>query len=616
MPKKRRVRMIANAAIAALATVALTAAGRAASDVKWETPAEKAAADATRVKLQWGVSIPMRDGIALNATVYRAENAAGRLPVIFGMTPYISDTYYALGQYYAKRGYVLVVVDSRGRGNSGGEFHPFLQDADDGHDAVEWLAAQPWSNGKVAMIGGSYGGANQWATAKESPEHLTSIVPTAPGFFGIDFPGVNNVMRAYDMQWLMFTNGKAANGSLFGDQVYWGDLFTDLHTGKVAFKDFDNHVGGAPDARYQRWIDHPYFDEYWQSITPTPEEYARIDLPILSITGHYDGNQQGTLEFYNRHMKHGSAKAKANHYLIIGPWDHGGTRAPRKDTGGVDIGDAAMLDMHYLSKTWYDWTLKHGPRPSFLEDRVAYYVTGTNEWRWTNSLDAIGRQKRILYLDGNGARSPSAYGSGLLSAKAPAHQTMVYVDDPRDTAKTVAREKGRAPDYQNLNWLVYQDDVLAIDGNGLVFHTPPFEEDTELAGFVALEMWMSMDVPDTDFRASLYEILPNGDSILLTNTIERARYRKSLEQPVLVTPGAIEKYSFNRFPFVARLIRKGSRLRLAFDGNDNIAWQQNFNAGGVVAEETAKDARKATVTIYQNAKYPSRIILPLGEGAD
>lgn len=613
--KSGLVKYTARAALSAIVMIAVSSASVSASDVKWETLAEKKVADETRVKFEWGVKIPMRDGVELSATVYKAENAPGPLPVIFLMTPYIADISYGLGQYYAKRGYVMVIADSRGRGNSDGEFHPFLQDAHDGHDAVEWLAAQPWSNGKTAMLGGSYSGANQWATAKEFPHHLTSIVPTAPGFFGLDFPGVNNVMRSYDIQWLTFTKGNTANSNMFGDQAYWGELFTDLYTGKVAFKDFDKHVG-VPDGRYQRWMAHPYYDNYWKSITPTSEEYAKIEMPVLSITGHYDGDQQGTLEFYNRHMKYGSAKGKANHYLIIGPWDHGGTRFPRRNTGGVDIGEAAMLDMGYLSKTWYDWTLKGGPKPSFLKDRVAYYVMGSNEWRWVHDLGSIGSKRQALYLDADGASSPTAYRSGRLAAQAPGDHTMFYVDDPLDTAKAIAREKGRAPDYQNIDWAVYQDDVLAIDGNGLVFHTPPFEKDTELAGFVSLEMWLSMNVPDTDFRASLYEILPNGESILLTNTIERARYRKSLEEPVLVTPGKIEKYNFNRFPFFARVIGKGSRLRLAFDGNDNIAWQQNFNSGGVVAEETAKDARKAKVTVFQSSKYRSKLVLPLGKDGE
>ena len=101
-----------------------------------------------RVDFTWGVKIPMRDGVELNATVYR-PNGAGPLPVIFHMTPYISDTYHPLGMHYAKNGYVAVIVDSRGRGNSGGVFHPFLQDAKDGYDTVEWLAKQFWSNSKI-----------------------------------------------------------------------------------------------------------------------------------------------------------------------------------------------------------------------------------------------------------------------------------------------------------------------------------------------------------------------------------------------------------------------------------------------------------------------------------
>ena len=578
----------------------------------WESEEEAAAAEATRVEYRFGVEIPMRDGVNLNATMYRPQGAKP-LPVVLSLTPYISDRFHRLAMYFAQRGYVVAIVDSRGRGNSEGEFHPFLQDANDGHDIVEWLARHEWSNGKIAMNGGSYGGSNQWYTAKEFPDHLVTIIPTAPGFFGIDFPALNNVFRTYDMVWRILTAGVSGQNQMFADQAYWAEKYVDHFEGRVAFKDFDTHVG-KPSPIYQRWMRHPSYDEYWASIAPTDAEFAKMDLPILSVTGAYDGDQPGTMEFYNRHMKFGSRRAKDQHFLVIGPWDHGGTRVPRSNVYGIEVGDKSVFSMEAFSRQWYDWTMKDGEKPEFLKDRIAYFVVGRNEWEYANKLEDIGKKKMVLFLDGNGHPSPTAYRSGALVERPPkAAHTMYYIDDPLDTAHIVEREKGRAPDYQNPEYVIYQDDVLAIEEDGLVFHSEPFAEDTEISGFVELELWLSMDVRDTDFRVSLFEVFADNTSHLLTTDIQRARYRHSRSDEELVTPGEIELYRFENFLFFSRLIKKGSRLRLAIDGNNNIAWQQNFNSGGVVVEETAEDAQTAAVTLYQDRKHRSRLLLPKGE---
>src|SRR5579862_6029790 len=114
------------------------------------------------VDLVWGFKIPLRDGVRLNGTVVQPAGQHEPLPVIFTLTPYIADSYLDRAMYFARHGYVFVLVDVRGRGNSGGSFEPFANEGRDGYDVVEYLARQPWSNGKVAMWGGSYAGFDQW----------------------------------------------------------------------------------------------------------------------------------------------------------------------------------------------------------------------------------------------------------------------------------------------------------------------------------------------------------------------------------------------------------------------------------------------------------------------
>jgi predicted acyl esterase len=210
----------------------------------------------SQVDLRWGVKIPLRDGVQLNATLYLPHGQSAALPAIFTLTPYIGDSYHARAIYFARNGYGYLLVDARGRGNSGGAFEPFAHEAKDGADVVEWLARQPWCNGKVAMWGGSYAGYDQWATAKEFPAHLVTIVPAAAVHPAVDFPFQNGVFYSYDIQWLTFTSGVTANANLFGDESVWRAKFHELYVHHVPFATLDSIVGNRSSA-WRTWLAHP-----------------------------------------------------------------------------------------------------------------------------------------------------------------------------------------------------------------------------------------------------------------------------------------------------------------------------------------------------------------------
>src|SRR5215469_14398201 len=291
---------------------------------------QKPAAEELAVDLEWAVKIPMRDGVQLNATIFAARGQREPQPVIFTFTPYIGDSYTDRAVYFAKHGYVYALVDVRGRGNSGGEFEPFANEGRDGYDVVEWFAKQPYCNGKVTMWGGSYAGFDQWTVLKEFPPHLATIVPAAAAHPGVDFPFSYNLFGPYIEQWLTFTSGVTGNSSLFGSSRFWASKARELYAAHSAFHSYDKLVGN-PSAVFQKWVAHPVPDAYYDAMAPSPEQYKKISLPILTITGHYDGDQPGAFTYYKRHMQYGTAEAKANHYLIIGPWDHAGTRTPKAE---------------------------------------------------------------------------------------------------------------------------------------------------------------------------------------------------------------------------------------------------------------------------------------------
>jgi putative CocE/NonD family hydrolase len=561
------------------------------------------------VQFQWGAKIPMRDGVRLNATVYRPLDQKDPLPCVFTLTPYISQSYHDRGMYFAAHGYVFLTIDVRGRGNSEGEFMPLLQEAKDGHDIVEWLGAQPYCNGKVTMWGGSYAGYDQWATAKEFPSHLATIVPVASPKPGVDFPMRNNIFYPYDMQWLTFVSGHAGQDKIFGDSAFWGAEFRRWYEARAPFSEIDRYVGN-PSAIFHEWISHPAQDDYWDSYSPTNEQYAKLDLPILTITGVYDGDQPGALAYYRDFMRYGSASGKDRHYLVIGPWDHPGTRTPQADVGGLKFGEASLLDMNALHKAWYDWTMKSGAKPAFLKDKVAFYMIGEEAWRYAPTLEAVTSRSEAWYLDSVDGRANDVFASGSLDTRAkgkgkPDH----YVYDPLDTSPA-AWEAVDVP-----NGLTDQRSLLNAAGKILVYTTAPFATQTDIAGFFKLSAWISLDQADTDLMVGVYEIKPDGSSVALSDDALRARYRKSFRKAEPVKPGAIERYDFDNFTFTTRRVPKGSRLRVAITPINSLWLEKNYNSGGVVADESGKDARKVTVKLYHDASHPSALYVPIASSS-
>lgn len=562
--------------------------------------------DAQRVEFNWGVKIPLRDGVALNATVYLPKAQKAPAPCIVTMTPYISQSYHPRGIYFAAHGYPFLTVDVRGRGNSDGKFWPSINEGKDGHDVVEWLAKQSYCNGKVTMWGGSYAGYNQWTTAKEFPPHLATIVPVASPYMGVDFPMRNNISFPYLMQWLTFVSGKTGQDAIFGDSAFWAGVNREWLESGRPFRELDQIVGNASPV-FQEWLSHPEPDAYWDQHNPTAEQYAKLQIPILTITGSYDGDQPGAMTHYREYMRVASPEGRARHYLVIGPWDHAGTRTPQAEVGGVKFGPASLLDIPQLHLDWYAWTMQNGPKPAFLQKPVAYYVMGAEKWRYADTLEGITAERRPYFLDSGGAAA-DVFFAGSMTADSknkakgkPDH----YVYDPRDTSFA---QMETTFDPENLT---DQRMVLAASGKALVYHTAPFEKATEVSGYFKFSAWLAIDQPDTDFSVSVYEIAPDGTSILLTNDILRARYRESLRQPKLVITKAPLRYDFDRFMFVSRQIGQGSRLRLVFGPVNSIYSQRNFNSGKTVSEESMKDARPVTVSLYHDAAHPTALYVPI-----
>jgi len=560
------------------------------------------------VRMQWGVRIPLGDGVRLNATLYLPLDHRKPTPAIFTLTPYVGQTYHDRGIYFASHGYPFLTIDTRGRGNSEGEFRPFINEGRDGFDVVEWLACQSYCDGRVVMWGGSYGGFDQWTTAARIPPSLASIVPVAAPYIGVDYPMRGNIFPPYLVQWLTLVGGRTSQQKVFENSELWNSMFRRGFESGEPFKTLDSQLGN-PSETFQEWVSHPRRDAYWDSYNPTPQQYANISIPILTITGSYDSDQLGALAHYRQHLLHASDEARARHYLVIGPWDHPGTRTPRAEFSGIQVGPASLIDLPKLHLEWYAWVLRDGPKPAFLRKHVSYYVMGSEAWRYADTLEEVTAHYQTLYLDSEGSAVDIFHSGSLTSTPPEAREPDRYVHDPRDLSLAALES---TVDPENV---IDQRMVTAAVGRHLVYHSAPFETDIEVSGFFKLAVWLAINQPDTDFCVGVYEIDIASRSVLLTTAWLRARYRESLHQERLIRTHDPLRYDFDEFMFISRYIARGSRLRLVFGPVNSIYAQRNYNSGGVVAEESLATARAVTVSLFHDATHPSALYVPIGQPA-
>jgi len=564
------------------------------------------------VAIDWAVGIPMRDGTILRANVYRPSTRAGPIPAILAMTPYTRDHLHPSAFEFARTGLVCVAVDVRGRGDSEGVFRPNIQEAPDARDILDWLGAQAFCNGKVGMYGPSYLGYVQWAAIKERSARLATIVPTAAPYIGVDFPMRGGIFYPYMIKWLSYTQGAAAQRQVGLDTGFWSEAFAAWHRSGQSFRTVGDFAG-IESAVFQEWLDHPDHGLYWDSHNPSPEDYAALDIPVLTITGIYDDDQPGALEHYRRHIA-ASPAARDRHYLVIGPWDHAGTGYPQLSFGGLSLGEAARFDNLGFHRDWYAWALEDGERPALLKDRVAYYLMGADEWRHAPSLDAVTACHAPLHLASRG-RADDIFASGWLDPSVCSGPPDAYVHDPRDVSGAEIDAEARVSGGS----LTDQSVALAMTGKQLIYHSAPFEADTDICGFFRLSAWIAIDGPDTDFYLSIHEIDRDGNSLRLSNAALRARYRTGFRTPDLVTGEGPLPYDFDGFTFTARRVARGSRLRLIIAPMGRLVEatfaQRNFQGGGAVAEETVADARAVTVRLFHSDEHPSVLHVPLAEGS-
>lgn len=547
---------------------------------------------AAQVRAEYGVMIPLRDGVRLASDVWRPETP-GRHPVLLARTPYMRTGLHLVqwARYFAARGYAVVVQDTRGRGDSDGTFEFFAGDGRDGYDVIEWLAKQPWSNGRVGTFGLSYLGTVQWLAAKERPPHLACMAPTAPG--GRWFDEIPYLGGAFALEWaLNWTNG--VMGRIGQNDNLEGTDFARVHAHRPILT--ADSVQGRVNPVYRSWLTHPTAGPFWARMEFTPRDFAAIDIPTLTTTGWYDADQPGSLFYWRGLMAH--AKDRSKHFLMVGPWEHVETFQGATTKVGENVfSPESVVDNKAIHAAFFDWCLKQ-TAPSFAVPKAQVYVTGANAWRTYEQYPPAASTPTKLYLT-SGGKANTRNGDGRLVSGAPQDSPPDrFTYDPKNpvpgSMAKVAIDRSKLQDRDDV--LVYTTDVLT--------------EPMEIIGKVTVELQASTDARDTDFTAILSDVGPDGRAIQLGPriAIRRGRYRNGYAKEELLTPGKVETFPIELFD-IAHQFKAGHRVRLEISSSAAPYYNPNQNTGNPVATDTVwKVARQ---TIHHDRARASSITLPL-----
>jgi putative CocE/NonD family hydrolase len=563
------------------------------------------------VKVEAGAKVPMRDGVKLATDIYLPQ-VAGRVPVILIRTPYKKEMSEIQGRYYARRGYAAVIQDCRGRFGSEGVWEPFINEPKDGFDSIEWLAAQPWSSGKVGMIGGSYLGWVHWWAASQRPPHLVAIIPNvAPPDPFYNIPYEHGAFFLLGAIWWADILESNATGDLsgvalskIGDKKY-GQMLRALPVIEL-----DKAVLGKVNPYWRKWIAHPVDDDWWGQ-ADFLDKLKDVNIPAFHQSGWFDGDGIGTKLNYLRMKENGHANQK----LTIGPWGHTDTSA--RKLGDHDFGPQAVIDLQRDYLRWFDFWLKGVDNGITREPLVSIFVMGTNQWLHGNSYPLPETKFTKLYFSGGG-RANTSKGDGRLtfdepSAGAPADRYVYNPGDPTpnpDFYETTGEQdkEVRSADEKKAEAEAHHNQVTDARQDILVYQTETLREPLTFAGPVSATIYASSSARDTDWFVTLVEIEKDGKTFTLCSGKLRARFRNGVKKPELLTPDRIYEYGLDLWQ-TGITVGEGSRLRVEVASADFPRFSRNLNTGG--HNETETKFVSAHQVLYHDKQHPSHVLLPV-----
>lgn len=520
------------------------------------------------------VRVAMPDGVELATDVWTKFFDSTPYPVLLRRTPYGRAITQEQANNLIAAGYMVVSQDVRGRGESAGEFLPFFDDAVDGKATIEWVAAQPWSNGRVGTYSASAEGIVQYMAMADAPEGLRCaqvMVPTHDLYEGL-FPG----------------------------GAWRTDLGTNWLTSQGATAVID--VLKTHEAR----------DEFWDRATLSTDEMADIDHPVFIVGGMFDIFATSEVRAFTELQTHVAAASRADIFLVMGPWTHGGTGS-RRQGELLYPENAPYLDNVTDFVGYFDWCLRDAARPSLpalryfiteLTDNVAVDPTDNmpvieagGEWRTGESWPPAGATNVAMFIQEDDA----------LSGEAPSESTaqIALVIDPTDMAPSLGGG--------NLTSAAGPFDQAVIDARPDVYvaQTAAVIEPVEIIGNVRARIWAASATTDIDVIVRAEVLTPGGKAVAFADGIRRGRFAGGFDEPRAMTPGEPVLFDIEVGPVALRLM-EGHALRFAISSVSTPRYEPNPNSADPLV--SAQPPQATTLTLYRDAAHPSRFDIPVAFG--
>jgi putative CocE/NonD family hydrolase len=602
------------------------------------------------VSVEKDIFVKMRDGILLATDLYRpAEDERpfeGKLPTVLQRTPYDKEAPARaknLGEFFASRGYTVVIQDFRGRYKSEGTFYKYADMGEDGYDTTEWIARQPWSDGRIGTIGTSFMAHSQIALACMNPPHLTTMIVNQGGFTNAFFSSCRH-MGAFELRQLTWAFNAAANSrEALADSAIRAALeavnpidYLDPARGPLRRGQSPLSLVPSYEQFYFDMLTEARYTEYWRRVGLCAEDYLdRIpDIPVLLLGAWYDSYTRTTSDLYIGLSK----RKKGPIRLVFGPWVHGWRSLESTYSGDVEFGpDASIMgtglapNPNDLALRWFDYWLKGIPNGVDRMHPVTYFVMGggegnrTSEGRmehggeWKTSQDWPLPQTRYTryYLHEDGGLATDL--------PRPDGPPSTYTFDPRDPVPTIGGNISSALGVMMPGAFdqVERPDVLgckppylplASRNDVLVFETPSLEKPVEVTGPITARLYVSSTAPDTDFTLKIVDRhppcsdYPHGYAVNLSDTIFRARFHSSWEDPELLEPNRIYGLDMVSYP-TSNLFEVGHRIRVDISSSNYPRFDINPNSGEPLGR--GRKFVKAHQRVYHDAQYPSYVTLPI-----